>query len=201
MRSRRRSKRGLVEETANIPISALRPSLTRPGRDRLIRLSNGVEFRIVWSKLRYGYRPWFACTGCMKRAGRLYTDGHQWLCRSCLHLDYRSQRNQPYQRSISRAQAIRRRLGQEYGWAGAPIPLPPRRMWTKTYDRLVRELQDLEARAWAVINERMAPRLARLEATLDRLRAKATRTPPAGPGSQGTRHWTDRSAGSVRPAA
>jgi hypothetical protein len=175
VRSRRRSKRSLVEETANIPISALRPSLTCPGRDRPILLRDGVEFRIIWSKLRCGYRPWFQCPGCRKGTGRLYTDGHQWLCRSCLHLDYRSQRNQPFQRAIARAQRIRRRLGQECPWAGAPIPLPPRRMRTKTYDRLVRELQDLEARVWAVIKARMAPRLARLEAMRDRLRSKSPR--------------------------
>jgi ribosomal protein L37AE/L43A len=183
VRSRRRSSRRLVEDTANIPISALRPSLNCPGRDCLIRLRDGVEFRITWSKLRFGHRVWFECPSCKRRAGRLYTDGVSWLCRVCHNLDYKSQRNQPHQRWIARAQAIRRRLGQEYGWAGAPIPLPPRRMRTKTYDRLVRELQDLEARAWAVINERMAPRLARLEATLDRLcrESHADRTPGAGP--------------------
>ena len=175
MRSRRRSKRGLVEETANIPISALRPSLTCPERDRLIRLRNGVEFRIVWSKLKFGWRPWFQCSGCRKRAGRLYTDGgagHQWLCRVCHRLDYKSQRNQPYQRAIARAQAIRRHLGQEYGWAGAPIPPRPARMWTRTYYSLIDEIQDLEGRAWTVIDKCMAPRRARLKAMLDRLRSK-----------------------------
>jgi hypothetical protein len=141
MRSRRRrSERGLVEETRHVSVAQIRALLDHRDENRLVRFPDGAVVRICWSRLKFGWRPWFECPGCKKRAGRLYavetrreanTDGARWLCRTCAGLDYRSQRNQLHERHVTRANAIRTRLGQPGGWMGAPTPrrrecTPPR---------------------------------------------------------------------------
>ena len=39
-----------------------------------------------------GYRDWFECPRCSKRAGILYRDEDDFACRKCLFLGYRSQK-------------------------------------------------------------------------------------------------------------
>jgi hypothetical protein len=162
-----------VEETRHVSVAQIRARLDHSDGDRLIRFRDGASARIVWSRLKFGWRPWFECPGCKKRAGRLYavetrheanTDRARWLCRTCAGLDYRSQRNQLHQRHVARANAIRRRLGQIAGWMGAPIPPPPPRMHIRTYARLIRELQEHERLALDVIGPRLSRSVARLRA-------------------------------------
>ena len=84
---RRRSKYGIVEDTACISIADFRHALRHEeGRDRhWVRIQGGRATGLIvcieWSQLRYGYRSWFLCPGCDKPSGRLYTGAKGWNCR------------------------------------------------------------------------------------------------------------------------
>ena len=89
-----------------------------------------------------GQRSWFLCPGCNRRIAALYFM-MQFRCRHCHGLRYRSQRETPRFRAISRIQRARRRLGGT-GNLMKPLPPCPRYMHQSTYQRLLRE----EAEAW-----------------------------------------------------
>jgi hypothetical protein len=59
-----------------------------------------------------GERSWFRCPArvCSRRVAVLY-GGSIFACRHCYQLAYDSQREQAYSRALSRAQAIRVKLG------------------------------------------------------------------------------------------
>lgn len=81
-----------------------------------------------------GRRLWFRCPRCQRRCRILY-GGSRFYCRKCYRLKYRSQGEDSVQRAITRAQAIRKRLG---GFEGIDDPFPPKPkgMHWKTYKRL-----------------------------------------------------------------
>jgi hypothetical protein len=90
-----------------------------------------------WTPCNYGgARAWFLCParGCGRRVAILYL-GTLFACRHCYQLVYNSQRAQAWERALSKAQAIRVRLG---GTANmyAPFPWKPRGMHWRTYHRL-----------------------------------------------------------------
>jgi hypothetical protein len=104
---------------------------------------------LEWTPCNYGgNRPWFLCPGrgCGRRVAVLYGGGI-FACRHCHQLAYQSQRGQRYQRALSRAQAIRRRLG---GTASLfePFPDKPKGMHWRTYERLADKAREMEARSW-----------------------------------------------------
>ena len=77
---------------------------------------------IVWTPCHFGgSRPWFLCPGvvngvsCGRRVGKLYGPGRYFLCRHCYRLAYQSQREQPHERALRRANNIRMRLGGDPG--------------------------------------------------------------------------------------
>jgi hypothetical protein len=81
-----------------------------------------------------GRRPWFRCR-CGRRVAILYDFRELFECRQCCGLAYESQSQSPTFRSISRAHAIRDRLG------GDPdvfsfFPKKPPGMHRRTYHRL-----------------------------------------------------------------
>lgn len=81
-----------------------------------------------------GRRPWFRCR-CGRRVAILYDFRELFECRQCCGLAYESQSQSPTFRSISRAHAIRDRLG------GNPdvfsfFPKKPPGMHRRTYHRL-----------------------------------------------------------------
>ncbi len=68
-----------------------------------------------WSECHLGgYRPWFICPadGCGRRVAILYLGGI-FGCRHCYRLVYACQREEPDDRALRRAYAIRDRLGWE----------------------------------------------------------------------------------------
>jgi hypothetical protein len=87
-----------------------------------------------------GERTWFLCPGrgCGRRVAKLYCAGRYYVCRHCGDLAYSSQREDAGDRALSRAQAIRKRLG---GSANMLMPFPPKPkgMHWKTYIRLQSE--------------------------------------------------------------
>src|ERR1041385_6962358 len=86
-----------------------------------------------------GSRLWFLCPGqgCSKRVAVLYM-GSIFACRHCYQLVYESQREQPYQRALSRAQKIRMRLGGS-GSMADDFPEKPKGMHWHTYKELSEE--------------------------------------------------------------
>ncbi len=108
---------------------------------------------IVWTPCHFGgSRPWFVCPGivdgvpCRRRVGRLCGPGRYFLCRHCYRLAYQSQREQPYERALRRANGIRMRLGGEPGML-CPFPGKPKGMHRRTYERLWQRVRDAEIAA------------------------------------------------------
>lgn len=102
---------------------------------------------LEWTDCTYGgRRPWFLCPGfgCGRRVALIYLGGGYFRCRHCLQLVYESQRENAGGRGLTKAQAIRRRLG---GSANMTLPFPPKppRMHWRTYWRLRREADAAEA--------------------------------------------------------
>lgn len=73
--------------------------------------------RLTWTRCHLGgKRPWFLCPNqaCGRRVAILY-GGRMFTCRHCAHLVYQSQREQPFERAIRKAERIRERLGWQPG--------------------------------------------------------------------------------------
>jgi hypothetical protein len=93
--------------------------------------------RLTWSRITFGWRPWWRCA-CGRRAAKLYL-GHgdaAFACRACHGLAYVSQ-SSPAQAAVTRAVAARRRVG---GSGNLLDPFPPKRargMRWRTYGRLL----------------------------------------------------------------
>lgn len=107
-----------------------------------------VEQRIglAWTPCTYGgHRPWLVCPACLRRMAILYSGPSGFYCRKCLGLVYQSQRESGGDRALTRAQAIRRRLGGSANML-EPFPPKPRGMHWRTYLRLRRAARAAEAR-------------------------------------------------------
>ena len=102
---------------------------------------------LEWTPCNYGgTRVWFRCpiSGCGRRVAVLYGNGI-YACRQCHRLAYESQREQPYSRALSRAQAVVEKLG---GTWTEGFPDKPKGMHWNTYSRLYREYEDAQYRSW-----------------------------------------------------
>jgi hypothetical protein len=101
---------------------------------------------ITWTRCNYGgERPWFRCPGrgCGRRSGKLY-GGRLFLCRNCHGLAYASQREDRFEREVSKREAIRKRLGAA---PGKPFfPRRPKGMHASTFERLLEEEIEAEMR-------------------------------------------------------
>lgn len=124
---------------------------------------------IVWRGCRYGgQRPYFACPGvvngvvCRRSVTKLYSVGKYYVCRHCGRLSYSSQSEDSCDRALRRANRIKQRLGGDPGLA-ASMPVRPKGMWRKTYERLQAEVFEAEARS-----EERLERVAALLMELDR---------------------------------
>jgi hypothetical protein len=89
-----------------------------------------------------GHRSWFLCPGCSRRIAALYIS-QRFRCRHCHGLRYRSQRESPRFRAISRIQKVRKKLGKSAS-PTEQAPSRPRYMHHRTYQWLIRE----EEAAW-----------------------------------------------------
>jgi hypothetical protein len=100
---------------------------------------------LAWSRCHFGgHRAWFLCPVCGRRVAILYGGG-VFACRRCRDLAYESQREAPYSRALSKAQAIHQKLGGS-GVLGDGIEKPKRMHW-KTYSRLVEQMNEADSRA------------------------------------------------------
>jgi hypothetical protein len=108
-----------------------------------------VPFRFTPTQFG-GRRHWFACPGCGKGCRVLYGI-HSLRCRRCRGLQYESQYESPAFRLLSRAQKIRRKLGQAGPLTG-PLASKPRRMRWRTYRRLENRVYALEEAGWRALS-------------------------------------------------
>jgi hypothetical protein len=110
-----------------------------------------------------GARPYFICPGvvngtaCGRRVTKLYGPGRYFVCRHCYRLAYASQSEDVLNRSVRRANKVRRRLGGKAG-TGLPFPPRPKGMWRRTYERLREQAFGAEERA----DDALLPYVARL---------------------------------------
>lgn len=119
--------------------------------------------RLTSTRCNYGgVRPWFMCPRCGYRAARLYLR-RELQCRDCHGLAYPSTRRDGIDRLRTKARALRQQLG------GGDVAIPPRPkgMWRTTYERLVRELVEVETALWSQLGARVDRLYCRTLANLD----------------------------------
>ena len=107
---------------------------------------------VVRNPCRFGgTRPFFICPSvmngvvCGRRVVKLFAHGKYYLCRHCYRLKYSSQYENSWDRSMTRANKIRERLGGEWEM-DSPLPPRPKGMWRRTYKRLCNEVHLAEAK-------------------------------------------------------
>ena len=109
-----------------------------------------------------GLRWWFLCPlivaghACQRRVRKLYLPpgGNYFGCRHCGELNYTSQREADRDRALSKAQAIRKRLGGSPAMY-EPFPDKPKRMRWKTYVRWQEKYADAEMQYELALDEWM----------------------------------------------
>ena len=111
----------------------------------------------------FGGRRWFfICPRTGENAAKLHlpSGAHTFACRKAYRLGYRSQRESPRDRSLSRAFALRRKIGGE-GGIGDYIA-KPKGMHTRTFDRVMEKIY----RAEEIVDAHTDLLLARLRRSL-----------------------------------
>jgi hypothetical protein len=115
----------------------------------LLELRNQLapqQIRVSWTRCHFGgLRPWLHCL-CGRRVARLFKGLGGYYCRQCFdNPPYASQSKSTQSRLHFEACKLRLRLG---GIASltAPFPERPRGMHRRTYARLRRRAEQLEAR-------------------------------------------------------
>jgi hypothetical protein len=105
---------------------------------------------IVWVPCRFGgSRAYFICPGsrdgseCGRRIAKLHLSSRHFLCRHCTQLAYASQYEQPWERALRRVNKLRQRLRSDSEIV-TPVPEKPKRMWVRTYARLLEETLQAE---------------------------------------------------------
>lgn len=81
-----------------------------------------------------GQRQWLRCPRCNRRCLVLY-GGARFYCRKCYRLKYKTQSEDGWQRLMTKAQKIRKRLGGNES-IDEMFPIKPKGMHRKTYHRL-----------------------------------------------------------------
>ena len=134
----------------------VRPSLRWPKivTMRLARYRIQIELRhqatpqgirVSWTPCHFGGdRPWLHCPHCDRRVARLFRGLAGYFCRPCCgNPIYESQRRSTKARAYLQAYRLRERLGGSRPVVDA-IPLRPRGMKQKTYERLCARIMQLE---------------------------------------------------------
>ena len=93
-----------------------------------------------------GTRQWFRCLSCNRNCRILY-GGSRFRCRRCHRLKYDTQYEPAFARAATRALKIRERLGAA-GGIDDFFPERPKGMHVRTYERLLRREEELQA-VWA----------------------------------------------------
>lgn len=97
-----------------------------------------------WFPVGKGFRPYFHCPYCARRAVKLYQRG-RYACRKCCNLAYASEQAGRSYRPLLKLQKLRMRLGGDPNIL-APFPPRPKHMHRRTYEKLRRQAEQLEGR-------------------------------------------------------
>jgi hypothetical protein len=100
---------------------------------------------LSWTHCHFGsYRPWMLCPHCRKRVARLFKGMCGYFCRACTgNTVYESQLRNEKSRAYLRAYRLREKLGGSRPVID-PVPERPYRMWRKSYNWIVAEIERLE---------------------------------------------------------
>jgi hypothetical protein len=103
------------------------------------------QIRVSWTRCNFGgIRPWMHCPHCDRRVARLFKGLSGYYCRECVGSPvYESQLRNKKARVYLRAYRLRQRLGGSKPLRH-PIPERPYRMWRRTYNCIVAEIERLE---------------------------------------------------------
>jgi hypothetical protein len=103
------------------------------------------DIRVTWTRCHFGgHRPWIYCPHCNCRVARLFKGLSGYFCRACVgNPPYESQLRNQKARAYLKAYRLRQRFGGSKPVIH-PIPERPYRMWRKTYNWIVAEIERLE---------------------------------------------------------
>ena len=102
--------------------------------------------RVEWTRCHFGgRRPWFICTFCEKRVGKMYEILGGICCRTCANLGYVSQCMGKIHRRQIKAERMRRLMGDEGRPADAALPDRLQGKHRKTHQNKCVELHAIEA--------------------------------------------------------
>jgi hypothetical protein len=145
-------RKGLLKERTVTLRPLLRwPQVATMRADRYVievnfcNLVTPQHIHLSWTPCHFGsYRPWMFCPHCRKRVARLFKGMGGYFCRACVgNPPYESQLRNDMARIYLRAYRLRERIG-----GGCPVIDPirerPYRMWRRTYNRIVAEVERLE---------------------------------------------------------
>jgi hypothetical protein len=90
-----------------------------------------------------GARAFFLCPRCGRSVLNLHLRAGRFTCRECARLTYASRRERERDRHLRAANKLRERLGGEAGALNL-IAERPKRMWRRTYARIVAEIERRE---------------------------------------------------------
>ncbi|MGE5501856.1 MAG: hypothetical protein ACM3W4_08010 [Ignavibacteriales bacterium] len=155
------------ERASDIRIASTDAGLILTYRSR----TNGGPWREVetavpveWAPCRFGgKRPLLCCPRCGRSVVKLWLFGAT-ACRTCHGLTYPVQTESDDDRLSRRANKIRIRLGGQPGLS-YPFPMRPKGMHRRTYDRLSREVFDIEWRLEAMLSAKWQSMCSRLGVT------------------------------------
>jgi hypothetical protein len=145
------NRKGLLKERTVTFRPVLRwPDVTTMRADRYVievnlRYPLTQYIHLSWTPCHFGsYRPWMLCPHCRKRVARLFMGMGGYFCRACVgNPPYESQLRNDMARVYLRAYRLRQRIG-----GGRPVIDPirerPYRMWRRTYNCIVAEIERLE---------------------------------------------------------
>jgi hypothetical protein len=145
-------RKGLLKERTVKFRPLLRwPSVVMVRADRYVVELYFCNFRtpqhvyLSWTPCNFGSeRPWMLCPHCRKRVARIFKGMGGYFCRACVgNPPYESQLRNDRARAYLKAYRLRERLGGSRPVVD-PLPERPYRMWQRTYDRIVAELERLE---------------------------------------------------------
>lgn len=107
-----------------------------------------------------GTRPWFRCPSCGRRCAVVYYGAGRYACRRCVRVSYLSQCEDETGRLWRRQRKIESKLaGGAAEWNGWQRP---KGMHQETFDRLRRQILELEVRRDALLEIQLAPLLRRM---------------------------------------
>lgn len=100
---------------------------------------------VEWTRCHFGgHRPWFICTFCKKRVGKMYEIIGGLACRICADLGYASQCMGETRRRVVKAERARRLMGNEGRPAIDELPERLHGRYRKTHQNKCAKLHAIE---------------------------------------------------------